>query len=326
MDSSDPTIATIDATTGVATGVAIGSTTITATAPNGVSGTSVLTVATAGAIATVTVSGATIPAGFQTQVFGTARDGGGVVVTTSFTWSVDPADVSRLSVDANGVITGLAPGSARVIATAPNGVSGTAIITIEAPALANTAIYGNNLEFGTPPTPTAPTTSSSRGRSLPPATTGTMVGRTGSRTISTPGTSAPRIAATASPTIRPWLLQGFPVIKTSDYTNGGFDRGHMMRSADRTVTNFENATTFYLSNVVPQTADLNQGVWAAQEVFIADLARVSNKELYIMTGPAFTGPVRTIKDEGKIRIPGFHLEDRGRDGSQHRAVQHHQLG
>ena len=57
--------------------------------------------------------------------------------------------------------------------------------------------------------------------------------------------------------------------------------------------------------MVPQQADLNQGVWASQEIFIADLARVSNKELYIITGPAFTGPARFIKDEGKIRIPDF---------------------
>ncbi len=303
--SSNPTIATIDATTGVATGAAVGSTTITATAPNGVSGTSVLTVATAGDIATVTVSGATLPVGFQTQVFGTARDGGGVIVTTTFAWAVDPADASRLSIDANGVITGLAAGSARIIATAPNGVSGSATITIQEPSLANTAIYGNNLEFGTPADANSAddfiisrpqfAVSYNRNNGGPNWVAYNLDnGHFGAEDRCNCFTNDPVVIA-----------QGFPVIKTSDYTNGGFDRGHMMRSADRTVTNFENATTFYLSNVVPQSADLNQGVWAAQEVFIADLARVSNKELYILTGPAFTGPVRTIKDEGKIRIPDF---------------------
>jgi len=303
--SSNPSVATIDPATGVATGLTIGTTTITARSANSVGGTSILTVATAGDIATVTVGGGTIPAGFQTQIFGTARDGGGVVVTTIFAWSVDPADAARLSVDANGVISGLATGTARVTATAPNGASGMATVTIEAPVLANPAIYGNNLEFGTP------TDANSADDFL--------IARPQSSISYNRNTGGPNWVAynldnahfgtedrcncfTNDPAV---IAQGFPVIRTSDYTNGGFDRGHMMRSADRTVTNIENATTFYLSNVVPQTADLNQGVWAAQEIFIADLARVSNKELYIITGPAFTGPARTIKDEGKIRIPDF---------------------
>jgi DNA/RNA endonuclease G (NUC1) len=303
--SSDPSKATIDAATGIATGVAIGTTTITATADNGVTGTSVLTVASAGEIATVTVGAASLPVGFQTQVFGTARDGGGTAVATTFSWAVDPADAARLSVDANGVITAVAAGAARVIATAPNGVSGSATITIEAPVPGNTAIYANNVEFGTP----TDANSADDFIITRPQSVVSYNRITGGPNWVSYNLDASHFGAedrcncfTSDPAV---VAQGFPTIKTSDYTNGGFDRGHMMRSADRTVTNFENATTFYLSNVVPQTADLNQGVWASLEVFVADLARVSNKELFIITGPAFTGPARTIKDEGKIRIPDF---------------------
>jgi DNA/RNA endonuclease G (NUC1) len=304
--SSDPTKASIDPATGVATGVALGATTITARAANGVTGTAELTIAAAGDVATVTVGAATIVTGFQTQIFGTARDAGGVVIpNTTFAWSVDPADASRLSVDANGVITGLATGSARVIATAANGVSGSATITVQAPLDADPAIYGNHVEFGTPVDANAAddflirrnqyVVSYNRNNGGPNWVAYNLDnGHFGAEDRCNCFTNDPAVIA-----------QGFPVIKTSDYTNGGFDRGHMVRSADRTITNRENATTFYLSNVVPQTADLNQGVWATQEIFIADLARVSNKELYIITGPAFTGPVRTIKDEGKIRIPDF---------------------
>ena len=303
--SSDPTKATIDAATGIATGVALGTTTITATAANGVTGTSVLTVASAGEIATVTVGAASIPVGFQTQIFGTARDGAGAAVTTTFTWAVDPADAARLSVDAGGVITALAAGSARVIATAPNGVSGSATITIETAVPGNVAVYRNGVEFGTP-------TDASNADDFIIARPQAVVSynrNTGEPNWVSYNLSASHFGSedrcncfTNDPAV---VAAGFPAIKTSDYTNGGYDRGHMMRSADRTLTNFENATTFYLSNVVPQTADLNQGVWASEEVYIADLARVSNKELYIVTGPAFTGPARTIKDEGKIRIPDF---------------------
>ena len=303
--SSDPSVASIDPATGIATGVAIGTTTITATAANGVAGTSVLTVTAAGEIATVGVGAASIPVGFQTQVFGTARDAGGAVVATSFTWAVDPPDASRLAVDANGVITGLASGVARVIATAPNGVSGSATITIETPVPGNAAVYRNHIEFG------APTDADNADDFIITRQQAVLSynRNTGGPNWVSYNLDASQFGAedrcncfTSDPSV---TAEGFPVIRTSDYTNGGYDRGHMMRSADRTLTNYENAVTYYLSNVVPQTADLNQGVWASQEIFIADLARVSNKELYIITGPAFTGPVRTIKNEGKIRIPDF---------------------
>ena len=303
--SSDPTVATVNPTNGVATPVSLGTTTITATSANGIAGTAVLTVTEPGAIATVTVGGATIPAGFQTQIFGTARDADNVIVQTTFTWSVNPADVSVASVDANGVITGLTPGTARIIATAPNGVSGSATVTITTAVFASPTVYGNQLEFGAPTDNNASddfiirrngyALSYNRNHGIPNWVSYNL-------DASQFGTEDRCNCFTNDPAV---IAQGFPVIKTSDYTNGGFDRGHMVRSADRTLTNGENGTTFYLSNVVPQQADLNQGVWANHENFIADLARVSNKEVYIITGPAFSGAIRTIKDEGKIRIPDF---------------------
>jgi DNA/RNA endonuclease G (NUC1) len=301
--SGDTQIATVSAT-GLVTGVAIGSTTVTATSANGIQGVTTINVAAAGAITSVTIGNATIPVGFQTQIFGTARDASNTVIpNTTFTWSVDPVDASKLSVDANGVITALAAGTARLIATAPNGVFGSNTITIEVPVAANPAVYANNVEFGTPTDAnsaddfiiTRPQSSVSynKDNGIPNWVSYNLDnGHFGSEDRCNCFTNDPLVIA-----------QGFPVIKTSDYTNGGFDRGHMMRSADRTLTNLENAVTFYLSNVVPQQADLNQGVWASHEIFLADLARVNNKELYIITGPAFTGPARTIKNEGKIRIP-----------------------
>jgi DNA/RNA endonuclease G (NUC1) len=213
--------------------------------------------------------------------------------------------VSRLAVDANGVITALASGSARVIATAPNGVSGSATITVEVPVSADPAVYGNHLEFGTP---TDANGADDFIISRPQYVVSYNRFNGGPNWVAYNlennhfGAENRCNCFTNDPAV---IAAGFPVIKTSDYTNGGFDRGHMVRSADRTLTNAENGSTFYLSNVVPQTADLNQGVWAVHETFLADLARVSNKELYIITGPAFKGTPKTIKDEGKIRIPDF---------------------
>ncbi|MGH7733131.1 MAG: DNA/RNA non-specific endonuclease, partial [Gemmatimonadales bacterium] len=95
------------------------------------------------------------------------------------------------------------------------------------------------------------------------------------------------------------------VILTSDYTNGGFDRGHMTRSFDRTAANVDNASTFYLSNVVPQMADLNQGVWAQFENALGDSAVIGGRAVYIITGPLYSGGhgLTFLKGEGKVAIP-----------------------
>ena len=78
----------------------------------------------------------------------------------------------------------------------------------------------------------------------------------------------------------------------------------MTRSADRTTANLENATTFYLTNVVPQQADLNQGVWAQFEDFVGDSAE-KGRAVYIITGPLYskTHGLTFLKNEGKVAVP-----------------------
>jgi endonuclease G, mitochondrial len=73
-------------------------------------------------------------------------------------------------------------------------------------------------------------------------------------------------------------------VKHSDYTNSGYDRGHMVRSEERTKTVEDNKTTFLLTNIIPQRPDLNQGVWLNFEYYCEDLCKKENKELFIMTG------------------------------------------
>ena len=94
-------------------------------------------------------------------------------------------------------------------------------------------------------------------------------------------------------------------IFTSDYTNGGYDRGHMTRSADRTTANVDNASTFFLTNIVPQQADLNQGVWAQFENALGDSATKGGRAVYIITGPIYSPshPLAFLKNEGKVAVP-----------------------
>jgi endonuclease G, mitochondrial len=100
----------------------------------------------------------------------------------------------------------------------------------------------------------------------------------------------------------PLLPDTFYRVKHSDYTNSGFDRGHIVRSEERTASEEDNRSTFYMTNVMPQTPDLNQGVWLKFELFCEDLCKKENKTLYIYSGGVFHSD-STVKGEGLVLIP-----------------------
>jgi len=87
------------------------------------------------------------------------------------------------------------------------------------------------------------------------------------------------------------LPSGWYRVTESDfqYTAYGFDRGHMCPSADRTAAAAANEETFFMSNMVPQSAANNQKVWADFENHIRGLVTGSGKEAYIVCGQYGTG-------------------------------------
>jgi endonuclease G len=98
------------------------------------------------------------------------------------------------------------------------------------------------------------------------------------------------------------LPKGMYRVKHSDYTNSGYDRGHMVRSEERTRTFEDNISTFILTNIMPQTPDLNRGVWLDFEYYCEDLCKEFDKDLYIYAGGVFHHD-STIKGEGKVAVP-----------------------
>ena len=88
-------------------------------------------------------------------------------------------------------------------------------------------------------------------------------------------------------------------IGPSDYRNSGYDRGHVCPSGDRTNSRADNDATFYMSNMLPQTAELNREVWADFENALRDIVRQGN-EIYVVAGGS--GQAGTI-DGGKVVVP-----------------------
>ncbi len=77
----------------------------------------------------VTPAAATIAAGNTVALTGAAFDAGGQAIPgVAFTWESDDENVA--TVDADGLVSGVSPGVATITATAPNGVSGTATVTV----------------------------------------------------------------------------------------------------------------------------------------------------------------------------------------------------
>jgi len=72
------------------------------------------------------------------------------------------------------------------------------------------------------------------------------------------------------------------------YVGSGFDRGHLVASANQDLENIQNSETFLLSNMSPQRETFNRGIWKRLEEAIRTLdARDSIYETYVLTCPVF---------------------------------------
>ena len=85
------------------------------------------------------------------------------------------------------------------------------------------------------------------------------------------------------------LPEFFHLVSEKDYSNSGFDRGHMCPHGDRTKNQEMSYATFVMSNVVPQTHQLNEMAWNMLELYCRQIAKKENARLYITAGPAGSG-------------------------------------
>lgn len=97
------------------------------------------------------------------------------------------------------------------------------------------------------------------------------------------------------------LVEGDPVV-TRDYSNSGYDRGHMAPAADMRWSAQAMRESFYMTNICPQNHNLNAGDWKALEERVRDMAE-QYEHVYVCCGPIISDPYQTIGQERKIAVP-----------------------
>lgn len=250
---------------------------------------------------------APLPVGFEDQIFATVRDAAGTVIPNmAVTWRALTPELATIDAT-TGIIRPVAAGKAFFVARTADGFEASAYVFTAGPAeAATTANYGNHLEFGRP---TDATPADDHLVEWPQFVASWNRTRGQSNWIAYNLEASHRGPAERCDcfTPDPKLPGDFPVVTTADYVGSGYSRGHMTMSEDRTAggsattTSLDNARTFYLTNIVPQTSQNNGGAWLGLENALGDSATRSNREVYIIAGGAkYEG---TLNNAGKIAIP-----------------------
>jgi len=84
------------------------------------------------------------------------------------------------------------------------------------------------------------------------------------------------------------------------YKGSGYDRGHLVSSANQDELDVQNSETFLLSNMSPQKPEFNRGLWRELEMAIRKLNdRKDILETYVLTAPVFyfDKTIETIGDK-----------------------------
>lgn len=87
-----------------------------------------------------------------------------------------------------------------------------------------------------------------------------------------------------------------------DYTNSGFDRGHLKPAADSKSSDQIFKNSFLMTNVVPQNPTMNQGIWKRVENQFRDWS-MEFHGIHVITGTS-PNSSRTMQNTD-IAVPSF---------------------
>lgn len=95
------------------------------------------------------------------------------------------------------------------------------------------------------------------------------------------------------------------LITSTDYTNSGYDRGHMAPNHAIALLYGKEAQqeTFLMTNITPQRASLNQKIWQRLEEIELESFAPKFKVLWVYTGPLFDLKTTHLKSSYFVDIP-----------------------
>jgi endonuclease G len=98
----------------------------------------------------------------------------------------------------------------------------------------------------------------------------------------------------------------------NDYTNSGTtcngdrcDKGHMTPSQDFSACEVCVSESFFMSNMVPQSANQNEQIWRIMEIMLRNYVAKNPSGIYVITGPIYNSNKPGTLGSSKIWVPDF---------------------
>jgi endonuclease G, mitochondrial len=92
----------------------------------------------------------------------------------------------------------------------------------------------------------------------------------------------------------------------NDYKGSGYDRGHLCPAADMKLNDVSISESFFLSNMSPQDASFNRGIWSSLESLVRTWC-VAEDTIYVATGPFFKDNIGSI-GTNRVTVPGYYYK------------------
>jgi endonuclease G len=87
-----------------------------------------------------------------------------------------------------------------------------------------------------------------------------------------------------------------------DYTNSGYDRGHLAPAADFSYNEELLEESFFMSNIAPQTPALNRYLWRKIEEWVRQ--SLMRHELFLVyTGPVYDSAAPDLLERAPVAVP-----------------------
>lgn len=92
----------------------------------------------------------------------------------------------------------------------------------------------------------------------------------------------------------------------ADYKKSGYDRGHLTPAGDMVFSKEAMSETFYMSNMCPQAAAFNRGIWKNLEDQVREWVRLYGAA-YVVSGPVLSKPASEYPfiGQSKVAVPEF---------------------